>query len=200
MTEASKAFVTPLSVASLTGERVHDDLFSLTDEAEMGHIELSRSADLLVVAPATANLMAKMAQGIADDLASTLLLATDKRVLVAPSMNVRMWLHPSTLRNLARLKDDGILTVGPEEGAMACGEYGPGRMAEPLDIVRAVEAALAAGTLIPLPKHVDGSNSSPTRSKSWPGVAWSSRPGRPMNLSIRYAFSPTDPPDGRATQ
>ncbi len=155
MTEASKAFVTPLSVASLTGDRIYDDLFSLTDEADMGHIELSRSADLLVVAPATANLMAKMAQGIADDLASTLLLATDKRVLLAPSMNVRMWLHPSTQRNLARLEADGVLTVGPAEGAMACGEYGPGRMAEPLDIVAAVEAALAAGTIIPLPGPTD---------------------------------------------
>ena len=155
MTDAAKAFVTPLSVASLTGERVYDDLFSLTDEAEMGHIELSRSADLLVVAPATANLMAKMAQGLADDLASTLLLATDKRVLVAPSMNVRMWLHPSTQRNLGRLEDDGVLTVGPEEGAMACGEYGPGRMAEPLAIVAAIEAALVAGTVIPLPRPTD---------------------------------------------
>ena len=152
MTEAAKAFVTPLSVASLTGERVYDDLFSLTDEAEMGHIELSRAADLLVVAPATANLMAKMAQGIADDLASTLLLATDKRVLLAPSMNVRMWLHPATQRNLTRLTDDGVLMVGPEEGVMACGEYGPGRMAEPLEIVAAVEAALAAGTVVSMPK------------------------------------------------
>ncbi len=112
MTEAAKAFVTPLSVASLTGERVYDDLFSLTDEAEMGHIELSRAADLLVVAPATANLMAKMAQGIADDLASTLLLATDKRVLLAPSMNVRMWLHPATQRNLARLRTTASLRSG----------------------------------------------------------------------------------------
>ena len=157
MTEASKAFVTPLSVASLTGERIYDDLFSLTDEAEMGHIELSRSADLLVVAPATANLMAKMAQGIADDLASTLLLATDKKVLLAPSMNVRMWLHPATQRNLALLERDGVLMVGPEEGIMACGEFGPGRMAEPLDLVGAIEAALAAGTVIPLPKRADPS-------------------------------------------
>ena len=153
MTAASKAFVTPLSVASLTGERIYDELFSLTDEAEMGHIELSRSADLLVVAPATANLMAKMAQGIADDLASTLLLATDKRVLLAPSMNVRMWLHPATQRNLALLQHDGVLTVGPEEGVMACGEFGPGRMAEPLDIVGAIEAALAVGTVVPLPER-----------------------------------------------
>ena len=153
MTAASKAFVTPLSVASLTGERIYDDLFSLTDEAEMGHIELSRSADLLVVAPATANLMAKMAQGIADDLASTLLLATDKRVLLAPSMNVRMWLHPATQRNLALLQHDGVLTVGPEEGVMACGEFGPGRMAEPLDIVGAIEAPLAVGPVVPLPER-----------------------------------------------
>ena len=161
MTEASKAFVTPLSVASLTGERIYDDLFSLTDEAEMGHIELSRAADLVVVAPATANLMAKMAQGIADDLASTLLLATDKKVLVAPSMNVRMWLHPSTQRNWTRLKEDGVRTVGPEEGVMACGEYGPGRMAEPLEIVGAIEAALAAGTVVPLPNITDHATSVP---------------------------------------
>jgi len=150
MTEAAKRFVTPLSVASLTGGRVYDDLFSLTDEAEMGHIELSRSAELLVVAPATANLMAKMAQGLADDLASTLLLATDKRVLLAPAMNVRMWLHPATRRNRATLAADGVLTVGPGDGVMACGEYGPGRMAEPLDIVAAAAAAIAAGTTIPL--------------------------------------------------
>ncbi len=150
MTEAAKRFVTPLSIASLTGARVYDDLFSLTDEAEMGHIELSRSADLVVVAPATANLMAKMAQGLADDLASTLLLATDKRVLLAPAMNVRMWLHPATRRNRATLAADGVLTVGPGDGVMACGEYGPGRMAEPLDIVAAVAAALAGDTTIPL--------------------------------------------------
>jgi len=150
MTKAAKRFVTPLSVASLTGTKVYDDLFSLTDEAEMGHIELSRSADLVVVAPATANLMAKMAQGLADDLASTLLLATDKRVLLAPAMNVRMWLHPATRRNRATLAADGVLTVGPGDGVMACGEYGPGRMAEPLDIVAAIAAALAGDTTIPL--------------------------------------------------
>ncbi len=151
MTAAAKQFVTPLAVASLTGERVHDDLFSLTDEVEMGHIELSRSADLVVVAPATAHLMARMAQGLADDLATTLLLATDKRVLLAPSMNVRMWLHPATRRNLDRLEADGVLLVGPGEGVMACGEYGPGRMAEPLDIVAAASRALAGETAIPLP-------------------------------------------------
>ena len=154
MTAAAQHFVTPLAVASLTGERVYDDLFSLTDEAEMGHIELSRSADLVLVAPATANLMAKMAQGLADDLASTLLLATDKRVLLAPSMNVRMWLHPATRRNRALLAADGHLEVGPGEGVMACGEFGPGRMAEPLDIVAAAARALAGGTVIPLPAPV----------------------------------------------
>ena len=142
MTRASKEFATPLAVASLSGEKVYDDLFSLTDEVEMGHIELSRAADLLVVAPATADLMAKMAGGLADDLASTTLLATDKRVLIAPAMNVRMWQHPATRRNLARLKADGVLVVGPNDGEMACGEYGPGRMAEPAEIVAAIGRAL----------------------------------------------------------
>ncbi|MZR29743.1 bifunctional phosphopantothenoylcysteine decarboxylase/phosphopantothenate--cysteine ligase CoaBC [Sneathiella litorea] len=138
LTRAAKEFVTPLSVASLTGEKVYDDLFSLTDEAEMGHIQLSRSADLLVVAPATADLMAKMATGQATDLATTALLATDKPVLIAPAMNVRMWQHPATQRNLTTLKDDGVMTIGPDEGDMACGEYGPGRMAEPEAICGAV--------------------------------------------------------------
>ena len=151
MTASAKQFVTPLAVGSLTGERVYDDLFALTDQAEMGHIELSRSADLVVVAPATANLMAKMAQGLADDLASTLLLATDKRILLAPSMNVRMWLHPATLRNRTTLEQDGVVMVGPGDGIMACGEFGPGRMAEPLDIVAAVARALGGDTTIPLP-------------------------------------------------
>src|SRR5215218_2211053 len=139
LTKAGEAFVTPLSVAALTEDKVHTDLFSLTDEAEMGHIELSRDADLLVVAPATADLMAKMAQGLASDLASTALLATDKKILVAPAMNVRMWLHAATRRNLATLERDGVLVIGPNEGEMACGEFGPGRMAEPLEIVAAIE-------------------------------------------------------------
>ena len=147
LTRAAEEFVTPLSVGALAGTRAHRHLFDLTDEAEMGHIELSRVADLLVVAPATADLLAKMAGGHADDLASTLLLATDKRVLVAPAMNVRMWLHPATGRNLAALRADGVLTVGPNDGEMACGEFGPGRMAEPLEIVAAVEAALGGGPL-----------------------------------------------------
>jgi phosphopantothenoylcysteine decarboxylase / phosphopantothenate---cysteine ligase len=144
MTAAARQFISPLSAATLSGQAVRDDLFSLTDEAAIGHIELSRAADLIVVAPATANILARMAAGLADDMATTVLLATDKRVLAAPAMNVRMWLHPATRRNLDRLKDDGVLFVGPESGPMACGEFGPGRMAEPPAIVEAVEQALAA--------------------------------------------------------
>jgi phosphopantothenoylcysteine decarboxylase/phosphopantothenate--cysteine ligase len=147
LTRAGAEFVTPLSVAALAGAKVHQDLFDLTAEAEMGHIQLSRSADLVVVAPATADIMAKMAQGRADDLASTLLLATDTPVLVAPAMNVRMWDHPATQRNLAVLRGDGVFVVGPNEGDMACGEHGPGRMAEPLEIVAAIEARFAVGPL-----------------------------------------------------
>ncbi len=147
LTRAGEEFVTPLSVAALAGEKVHGDLFDLTDEAEMGHIELSRAADLVVVAPATADLLAKMAAGLAGDLASTLLLATDKRVLVAPAMNVRMWEHPATRRNVARLAGDGVVFVGPGEGEMACGEFGPGRMAEVPEIIGAIETALGAGPL-----------------------------------------------------
>lgn len=143
LTDAAQQFVTPLSVSSLTGEKVHTDLFSLTDEAEMGHIELSRDADLLVVAPATADLMAKMANGLANDLASTALLATDKKVLIAPAMNVRMWTHAATQRNFETLMADGVDFVGPNEGDMACGEYGPGRMAEPAEILAAIEAHFA---------------------------------------------------------
>ena len=147
LTRAGAEFVTPLSVSALAGEKLHSELFDLTAEAEMGHIQLSRSADLIVVAPATADLMAKMAQGRADDLASTLLLATDTPVLVAPAMNVRMWDHPATRRNVAQLRADGVRLVGPDEGEMACGEYGPGRMAEPAAILAAVEAMLSAGPL-----------------------------------------------------
>ncbi len=145
MTAAAQQFISPLSAATLSGQPIRDELFSLTDEAAIGHIELSRAADLVVVAPASANILARMAAGLADDLATTLLLATDKRVLAAPAMNVRMWLHPSTRRNLDRLKDDGVLFIGPESGPMACGEFGPGRMAEPSAIVEAIEQALTAG-------------------------------------------------------
>jgi phosphopantothenoylcysteine decarboxylase/phosphopantothenate--cysteine ligase len=140
LTRAGAEFVTPLSVSALTEDRVYQDLFSLTDENEMGHIELSRSADLVVVAPASADLMAKMAAGLADDLASTLIVATDKPVMIAPAMNVRMWLHAATQANLKTLEARGIRRVGPNDGDMACGEYGPGRMAEPMEIVAAIEA------------------------------------------------------------
>jgi phosphopantothenoylcysteine decarboxylase/phosphopantothenate--cysteine ligase len=142
LTEGGAQFVTPLSLQALTENRVYTDLFSLTDESEMGHIQLSRSADLVVVAPASANIIAKMAAGIADDLATTLLLATDKRVLVAPAMNVRMWSHVATIANMATLRARGVLAVGPDEGAMACNEYGFGRLAEPPAILAAIEAAL----------------------------------------------------------
>lgn len=142
LTHAGAEFVTPLSVSALSGERVFSELFNLTDEAEMGHIELSRSADLVVVAPATADLMAKAAQGLANDLASTTLLATDKPVLMVPAMNVRMWQHKATQRNLATLRGDGVHFVGPDEGEMACGEFGPGRMAEPIVIADAIEGLL----------------------------------------------------------
>ena len=143
LTEAGSKFVTPLSLAALCEDRVHTDLFSLTDEAEMGHIRLSRSADLIVVAPATADLMARAAAGLANDLATTLLLATDTPVLMVPSMNVRMWNHPATQRNLATLRADGVRFVGPEVGDMACGETGPGRMAEPAAICEAILETLS---------------------------------------------------------
>ncbi|MFD0859675.1 bifunctional phosphopantothenoylcysteine decarboxylase/phosphopantothenate--cysteine ligase CoaBC [Roseovarius aquimarinus] len=147
LTRAGAEFVTPLSVSALAGQKVYTDLFDLTDEAEMGHIQLSRSADLVLVAPATADLMAKMAGGHANDLATTLLLATDTPVMIAPAMNVRMWEHAATQRNLAALRGDGIAVIGPEHGDMACGEHGPGRMSEPLEIVAAIEAALVDGPL-----------------------------------------------------
>ena len=162
MTAAAKAFITPLSAAALSGDKVYDDLFSLTDEAEMGHIELSREADLVVVAPATADLLARMAHGLANDLAATALLATDKKTLVAPAMNLRMWLHPATQRNVGVLRQDGVLFVGPDDGDMACGEYGPGRMAEPLAIVAAIEAALSGPTSLTLPAGV-GRAAAPAR-------------------------------------
>ncbi len=147
LTKAGAQFVTPLSLQALTGNKVYQELFSLTDESEMGHIELSRAADLVVVAPASADMLAKMTAGLADDLASTLLLATDKRVLVAPAMNVRMWEHPATQANMATLAKRGVLVVPPEEGPMACGEFGPGRLAEPPVILAAIESALADGPL-----------------------------------------------------
>ncbi|MCT8002778.1 bifunctional phosphopantothenoylcysteine decarboxylase/phosphopantothenate--cysteine ligase CoaBC [Sphingomonas sanguinis] len=143
LTEGGSHFVTPMTLAALSENQVFTTLWDLKDEAEMGHIQLSREADLVVVSPGTADLMARMANGLADDLATTLLLATDTPVLVAPAMNVRMWQHPATQRNVARLRADGVAVMTPDEGAMACGEFGPGRLPEPPAILAAIEAALA---------------------------------------------------------
>jgi len=142
MTHGARQFVTPMAAAALSGDKVFTELFSLTDEAEMGHIRLSREADLVVVAPATADLMAKMATGLADDLASTVLLATDKPVMICPAMNTMMWNHPATQRNVARLQADGVAMLGPDAGDLACGEVGRGRMSQPHAIVAAIEAFL----------------------------------------------------------
>ena len=135
LTKGGEHFVTAMSLGALSESQVHSSLWELKDEVEIGHIQLSRAADFLLVCPATADLLAKMAAGIADDLATTLLLATDKPVIVAPAMNVRMWRHPATQRNIAQLKNDGVRVIEPAEGEMACGEYGPGRLPEPQDIL-----------------------------------------------------------------
>ncbi len=147
LTAGGEKFVTALSLQALSEQRVYQDLWSLTDESEMGHIQLSRAADVVVVAPASADILARMAAGIADDLATTLLLATDKRVLVAPAMNVRMWQHAATMANVATLRARGVAVVGPGEGAMACGEFGPGRLSEPPVILAAIRALLGHGRL-----------------------------------------------------
>ena len=206
LTRAGEEFVTPLSVSALTGVKVFCDLFDLGDEAEMGHIQLSRAADLLVVAPATADLMAKMAQGAANDLASTLLLATDTPVLLAPAMNVRMWQHPATQRNIATLRGDGIAMVGPNDGDMACGEFGPGRMAEPLEIVAAVEAQLGDGPLKgkrilvtsgPTHEPIDPVRYIANRSSGAQGTAIA-RALAAMGAEVVFVTGPADvpPPDG----
>lgn len=208
LTRAGAEFVTPLSVSALAGEKVHDQLFDLTTEAEMGHIQLSRVADLIVVAPATADLMAKAAQGRADDLASTLLLATDTPVLLAPAMNVRMWQHPATQRNLAVLRGDGLRLVGPNEGEMACGEFGPGRMAEPLEIVAAVESALAQGPLAgrhvlvtsgPTHEPIDPVRYIANRSSGAQGAALAAAL-RDLGARVTFVTGPASvpPPDGVA--
>ncbi|MGN7929499.1 bifunctional phosphopantothenoylcysteine decarboxylase/phosphopantothenate synthase [Sphingopyxis sp. 22461] len=163
ITRAGEQFVTPLTLAALSENKVYTDLFDLKDEVEMGHIQLSREADLVVVAPATADLLAKMAAGIADDLATTLLLATDKPVLAAPAMNVRMWLHAATRRNIATLRGDGVTVMEPDEGEMACGEYGPGRLPEPAAIKEAIDAALSS----PLPL-AGGGGGGPVASSNLP--------------------------------
>ncbi|KAJ55074.1 bifunctional phosphopantothenoylcysteine decarboxylase/phosphopantothenate synthase [Actibacterium mucosum KCTC 23349] len=206
LTKAAEEFVTPLSTSALAAEKVYRDLFDLTDEAEMGHIELSRAADLVVVAPATADLLGKMANGLANDLASTLLMATDKRVLVAPAMNVRMWLHPANQRNVETLRGDGVLFAGPTEGDMACGEYGPGRMAEPLQIVDAVQAALADGPLKgkrvivtsgPTHEPIDPVRYIANRSSGAQGTALA-RALSALGAEVVFVTGPADvpPPDG----
>ncbi|MFN4276387.1 MAG: bifunctional phosphopantothenoylcysteine decarboxylase/phosphopantothenate--cysteine ligase CoaBC [Ferrovibrio sp.] len=196
MTSAAEHFVTPMSVSALSGEKVASDLFSLTDEAEMGHIELSRDADLLVVAPATANILARMAQGLADDMATTLLLATDKPILVAPAMNVRMWVHPATQRNIEQLKQDGVAFIGPNDGEMACGEFGPGRMAEPLEIVAAIEKYFGEAQLgKPLPRHltlVSASRPSSSASASVQPLAQALK-GRRIIVTSGPTHEPIDP-------
>ncbi|MEO1659551.1 MAG: bifunctional phosphopantothenoylcysteine decarboxylase/phosphopantothenate--cysteine ligase CoaBC [Pseudomonadota bacterium] len=148
VTKGGQEFVTPLSVSALSGEKVFTELFDLDDEADMGHIQLSRSADLVVVCPATADLMAKAANGLANDLASTTLLATDKPVLMVPAMNVRMWEHAATQRNVETLRSDGVTVMDPDEGAMACGEFGPGRLPDPLEIAQRIEALLSDGPVL----------------------------------------------------
>jgi len=206
LTRAGEEFVTPLSVSALAGNKVFRDLFDLGDEAEMGHIQLSRVADLVVVAPATADLMAKMAGGLANDLASTLLLATDTPVMIVPAMNVRMWEHAATQRNLATLRDDGITVVGPNSGDMACGEFGPGRMSEPLEIVAAVEGALADGpmkgrrvlvTSGPTHEPIDPVRYIANRSSGAQGTALA-RALAQLGAHVVFVTGPADvpPPDG----
>ncbi|RIK95198.1 MAG: bifunctional phosphopantothenoylcysteine decarboxylase/phosphopantothenate--cysteine ligase CoaBC [Proteobacteria bacterium] len=165
LTKGGAEFVTPLSVSSLAGDKVYGDLFSLTDESEMGHIRLSREASLVVVAPATADLMAKLANGLANDLASTALLATDKPVIIAPAMNARMWLHPATQRNVATLKADGVTVIEPGSGALACGETGPGRMAEPDAILSVILDRLQAA-----PRPLAGRHALVTAGPTWEAI------------------------------
>ncbi len=186
MTKSAGEFVTPLSLGSVTGDKVYGELFSLTDEAEMGHIELSRDADLVAVVPATANLLAKMAHGLADDLATTLLLATDKKILVAPAMNLRMWAHPATRRNVERLKADGVTFVGPATGSMACGEFGVGRLSEPPEILAAIQALLRTDTRLPLP---EGASAMPVEN----GDAARPLSGRHVVVTSGPTHEPIDP-------
>jgi phosphopantothenoylcysteine decarboxylase / phosphopantothenate---cysteine ligase len=206
MTQAASEFVTPLSVSALAGVQVYQDLFDLTAESDMGHIQLSRSADLIVVAPASADLMAKMANGLANDLASTLLLATDTPVLIAPAMNVRMWDHPATQRNLAQLVADGVHIVGPNPGDMACGEYGPGRMSEPLAIIDAISAHFAPRLLDghkvlvtsgPTHEPIDPVRYIANRSSGAQGTAIAAAL-RDLGADVRFVTGPADvpPPSG----
>ena len=202
MTQAASEFVTPLSVSALAGAQVYQDLFDLTTESDMGHIQLSRSADLIVVAPASADLMAKMANGLANDLASTLLLATDTPVLIAPAMNVRMWDHPATQRNLAQLVADGVHIVGPNPGDMACGEYGLGRMSEPLEIIDAIAAHFAPRPLDghkvlvtsgPTHEQIDPVRYIANRSSGAQGTAIAAAL-RDLGADVRFVTGPADVP------
>jgi phosphopantothenoylcysteine decarboxylase/phosphopantothenate--cysteine ligase len=192
LTKGGAEFVTPLSLSVLTEEKVFTDLFDLKDEAEIGHIRLSREADLVVVAPATADLLAKMAHGLADDLATAVLLATDKPVLAAPAMNVRMWQHLATQRNLATLKSDGIEFVGPDKGEMACGEYGPGRMAEPQAILETIESLLGADAPARIAK------TTPLRSLSGRRVLITSGPTQEPIDPVRYIANRSSGKQGHA--
>ncbi|MFO1152406.1 MAG: bifunctional phosphopantothenoylcysteine decarboxylase/phosphopantothenate--cysteine ligase CoaBC [Rhodospirillales bacterium] len=204
LTRAGAQFVTPLSLQAISEDKVYQDLFSLTDESEMGHIRLSRAADVVLVAPATADLLARMAAGLAGDLAATVLLATDKPVFCAPAMNVRMWRHPATQANLATLASRGVRFVGPNEGDMACGEFGPGRMAEPEELLTAIEGFFAdQGRLAGLRALV---TSGPTREPLDPVRFLSNRSSGRQGHAIAAAFSrlgatttlvagPTDQPD-----
>jgi phosphopantothenoylcysteine decarboxylase/phosphopantothenate--cysteine ligase len=185
LTQAGAEFITPLTLAALSEQPVHTSLFELKDEVEMGHIELSREADLVVVCPATANLMARMAAGLCDDLATTLLLATDKPVLCAPAMNVRMWLHPATRRNVAQLRADDVIVMEPDEGMMACGEFGPGRLPEPDAIVAAIEEALAR----PVPARLLSVSPAPAMNPSYSGALT----GRRIVVTAGPTHEPIDP-------
>ena len=199
MTAAAKQFVTPLSFASLTQSPVYDELFSATTEQEISHIHLSRAADLVVVAPATANLIARAATGLCDDLATTVLLATDKKTLYAPSMNLRMWAHPATQENIDRLKDYGALFVGPNTGDMACGEYGPGRMSEPAQIVSAIESALMHQTQLPLPQKFQPALSCDTmRALAGKHVVVTSGPTHEAIDPVRYIANRSSGKQGHA--
>ncbi|HET8612845.1 MAG TPA: bifunctional phosphopantothenoylcysteine decarboxylase/phosphopantothenate synthase [Sphingomonas sp.] len=194
LTSGGAHFVTAMTLAALSEQPVHDSLWDLKDETEMGHIELSREADLVVVCPATADLLAKMAGGIADDLAATLLLATDKPVLAAPAMNVRMWLHPATRRNVERLRGDGVTVMEPDEGPMACGEFGPGRLPEPEAIVGAIEAALAHPPFVPSEVEAQATSGSPgSRPSTTLGTNGSSLSGKHILVTAGPTHEPIDP-------
>ncbi|MDK8872587.1 bifunctional phosphopantothenoylcysteine decarboxylase/phosphopantothenate--cysteine ligase CoaBC [Paracoccus sp. SSJ] len=196
LTRAGAEFVTPLTLSALAEAPCHTELFDLTRESEMGHIQLSRAADLVVVAPATANLLGRMAAGMADDLATTLLLATDKPVLAAPAMNVRMWQHPATQRNIDTLENDGIRLIGPDEGDMACGEYGPGRMAEPEAILGAIRAALGRERPLRLPP--EAVVSLPSRRLSGRHVIVTSGPTHEPIDPVRYIANRSSGAQGTA--